>query len=111
VNWVQSNITATVSGNCVTSASGTWNDYWRVLTGWSQWSVASYIDSPHCASRQVWTDAVMANGGFCWPGTVWVYYNAVAVFRSAYAYSGWVNSTYEQNAALCPSLHYGESLS
>jgi hypothetical protein len=111
VNWVQSNITATVSGSCVTSASGTWEDYWLTLTGWGQWSASSSINPSNCASRTVSTNVTMANGGFCYPGTVWVYYNGVSVFRSPYATSGWVNSTYEQNAALCPSLHYGESLS
>ena len=110
VNWVQSNITATISGTCVTSASGSWNTWWLSGTGWSSHSVSSFIDPPQCASRNVSTTTSFSNGLFCWPGTVWVYYNGVHVFRSYAAFSGWVDSTFEQNVFACPPLHWNGSL-
>jgi hypothetical protein len=110
VNWVQSNITATISGTCVTSASGSWNTWWLSGTGWSSHSVSSFINAPQCANRQVSTTTSFSNGLFCWPGTVWVYYNGVHVFRSYAAFSGWVDSTYEQNVFACPPLHWNGSL-
>ena len=110
VNWVQSNITATISGTCVTSASGSWNTWWLSGTGWSSHSVSSFINAPQCANRNVSTTTSFSNGLFCWPGTVWVYYNGVHVFRSYAAFSGWVDSTFEQNVFACPPLHWGGSL-
>jgi hypothetical protein len=110
VNWVQSNITATISGTCVTSASGSWNSWWLTATGWGSHPVYSYINAPQCANRSVRTTTKFSNGAFCWPGTVWVYYNNVYVFRSYAAFSGWVDSTFEQNVFACPPLHWGGSL-
>jgi hypothetical protein len=110
VNWVQSNITATISGTCVTSASGSWNSWWLSGTGWGSHPTSSFINASQCANRSVRTTTKFSNGLFCWPGTVWVYYNNVYVFRSYAAFSGWVDSTYSQNVFACPPLHWGGSL-
>lgn len=110
VNWVQSNITATISGTCVTSASGSWNSWWLSGTGWGSHPTYSYINASQCANRAVRTTTKFSNGLFCWPGTVWVYYNNVYVFRSYAAFSGWVDSTSTQNVFACPPLHWGGSL-
>lgn len=114
LNWMQSNITATVSGSCVTSASGGANDYWETVTGWKHdGPLSSYQDSNYwsCSGRAIQSYDSFDNPVFCWPDDIWTVYNGVEVERTPYAWSGWVYDTHEINGPACPSLHWGGSLS
>lgn len=110
VTSVQSNISWSYDGTCVTSASGSANYWWLTASGWSKNSSSSVITTG-CASRVVKSDATYKNGAFCWPGTVWNYYDDVSVQGTkSNGLSGWVTSTYTTYPFACPTLHYKTQL-
>lgn len=86
LNWMQSNITATVSGSCVTSASGGANDYWETATGWKHdGPLSSYEDSNYwsCSGRAIQSYDSFDNSVFCYPDDIWTVYNGVECRENA----------------------------
>jgi hypothetical protein len=108
VNWLRANITYSSNATCVTSASGSSTDYY--FSGWSRQWRNTYINPAQCSSRKVWADAQYKNSIFCFPTTVYTDYRAVTVQVTAYAESGWVNSTWATESPFsdpaCPNLHF-----
>lgn len=110
VTEAKSNISWAYNGSCVTAASGSLDTWWLTATGWSKNSSGSWVTSG-CASRTVYSDATFKNGAFCWPGTVWNYYDNVSVKGTATnGLSGWVDSTWTTYPFACPTLHYHTQL-
>lgn len=110
VHEVKSNISWVWDGTCVTASSGSADYWWLSGTGWLKHSSGSWI-TRQCASSLVYTDATYKNGAFCWPGTVWSYYDDVRVRGRA---DGWllgaVVGTWTTYPFLCPTLHYHTEL-
>jgi hypothetical protein len=112
LNWMQSNISGSISGNCVTSGSGGANDYWETVTGWKHdGPLSAYTDMWSCSGRGIQSYDSFDNPVFCWPDDIWTVYNGVEVEQTPYAESGWVYDTHEINGPACPGLHWGGSLS
>lgn len=84
VNSVQANVAWTWTGSCVTSRSGSTDWYWRSGSGWEPPNPKSslYTDGG-CAWKGLDGSATYRNQGFCWPSTVYAYYNPVSVRGNA----------------------------
>lgn len=110
VNWLQSNLTYTTNASCVTSASGSWSDYYRSGTGWAREYANASINPANCSYRRVTSNAKYHNYVFCAPTQVYVTYQGVTAQVTPAAQSGWVNSTFAQESPisdpLCPNLHF-----
>lgn len=110
VTETRSNITWGYNGTCTTSVSGSGYWWWRSGTGWLRHAYGKN-QSRTCSVAKVWSDATYKNGAFCWPGTVWNYYDNVEV-------RGWYNGTLGGSVArtwttypfACPTLHYHQQL-
>lgn len=110
VHEVKTNISWTWDGSCVTASSGSANYWWLSGTGWSKNSSSSYI-ARSCSNARVYTDATYKNGAFCWPGTVWSYYdNVTAQGKSDGWLYGWVDGTWTTYPFACPTLHFHTEL-
>ena len=110
VTEAKSNISWAYNGSCVTAASGSLDTWWLTASGWSKYSSGSWVTTG-CASRKVYSDATFKNAAFCWPGTVWNYYDDVTVQGTATnGLSGWVSSTWTTYPFACPTLHYRTQL-
>ena len=99
------------NGTCVLSASG-WTDYWwRSGTGWSKASSGGWIQTSGCSQRSAWADATYRNGLFCWPGTVWSYYDDVKVTgKKDGSMASSTRATWTTYPAGCPPLHVHSEL-
>jgi hypothetical protein len=94
----------------VTSSEGAWLYEWRSGSGWlkhsnSQWS------SLTSARHKYYSDVTYKNGAFCWPGTVWNYYDNQYVQGTAGgARSGSYTNTWTTYPFACPTLHFHTQL-
>lgn len=90
--------------------SGTRTETGGCAFGWTRQWRNTYINPAQCSSRKVWADAQYKNSVFCFPTTVYTDYRAVTVQVTAYAESGWVNSTWATESPFsdpaCPNLHF-----
>lgn len=113
--WLRANITYSTSGTCVTSASGSSTDYYRIETGWNRQWRDTWINPSQCSYRKVWADAQYRNIPFCSPTVVYTDYRGVTVQATYAAESGWVDSTWTTEEPFsdpaCPNLHWHQSLS
>lgn len=110
VHEVKSNISWTWDGSCVTASSGSANYWWLTASGWAKNSSSSFI-AKTCANSRVYTDASYKNGAFCWPGTVWSFYDNVTVQgQSNGTLAGWTDATWSTYPFACPNLHFHTEL-
>ena len=110
VHSVKSNVSWVWNGSCTSSSSGSADYWWRSGTGWSKYSSSVYI-ARSCYQARVYTDTTYRNGAFCWPGTVWSYYdNVTASGRYNGWLYGWVDNTYTTYPFACPTLHFKTEL-
>jgi len=110
VHEVKSNVSWVWNGTCTSSSSGSANYWWRSGTGWSKYSSSVYI-ARSCYQARVYADATYRNGVFCWPGTVWSYYdNVTAAGRYNGYLVGWVDRTWTTYPFACPTLHFHTQL-
>jgi hypothetical protein len=110
VTETRSNISWGYNGSCTTSVSGYGYWWWRSGTGWLRSSYGKN-QSRTCSVAKVWSDATYKNGAFCWPGTVWNYYDNVEV-RGWYngTLGGSVYRTWTTYPFACPTLHWHQQL-
>jgi len=121
-HWARINYT--YDTGCVVGSSGGAYYWWRSSTGWSlQWNQAFLYRTPYgwCVptsdnpnrSRSAHTvvDSNFKNGVFCAGVDTWVYYRGVTVAGFYDGHSdGWVDSTWVEEPAGCPPLHWRQQL-
>jgi hypothetical protein len=110
VTEVRSNIAWSYNGSCVTSASGSYYNYWRTGTGWRRDSYGSWV-SRTCSVAKVWSDATYHNSIFCAGGTVRNYYDNVEVRGwNTGGLGGSVYRTWTTYPYICIALHWHQEL-
>lgn len=111
VTKTYSRLIYTNDGSCVTDSSGFYTHWSKGLTGWSEQSSNATLynySGSGCSvlASEVEANAHYQNSIFCAPGNVDNHNHGVSVYGTAYAVSGWVDTTYTTYPPLCPPLHW-----